>query len=197
MTKVSPGKTPQVVGKLFDLRANEDFTKRILIAVATACPVEEMVEIAETMNRRRMLQPWLKARVATSSTELGTHNALGKIYTHGLFRDLARYLVKRQDLELWAKVLTKDDSAEDGGADVEKESQGRQLIDQVVELALPESESADEVSCTIARRAQSPRSTTWRRGRTGEWESSSRAGSTARSRRDRRRSSATRRPDNW
>ena len=54
MTKVSPGKTPQVVGKLFDLRANEDFTKRILIAVATACPVEEMVEIAETMKRRRI-----------------------------------------------------------------------------------------------------------------------------------------------
>ena len=32
---------------------------------------------------------------------------------------------------------------------VEKESQRRQLIDQVVEWALPESESADEVSCTV------------------------------------------------
>ena len=70
-------------------------------------------------------------------------------FTHGLLRDLARYLIKRQDLELWAKVLTKDESAEDGGADVEKESQGRRLIDQVVEWALPESESADEVSCTF------------------------------------------------
>ena len=48
--------------------------------MATACPVEEMVEIAETMNRLRMLQPWLQARVATSSTKPGTHNALGKIY---------------------------------------------------------------------------------------------------------------------
>merc|ERR1719491_2755459 len=176
---------------------------RILMAVGTACPVEEMVEIAETRNRLRMLQPWLEARVATGSTEPGTHNALGKIYiqmnkdprafltnnmfyepkvlgpfcesldpslafvaykkgagecddqlikisfTHGLFRDLTRYLVERQDLELWAKVLTKDESAEDGGADVEKESQRRQLIDQVVEWALPESESADEVSCTV------------------------------------------------
>mmetsp|Transcript_18983 Transcript_18983/g.34166 ORF Transcript_18983/g.34166 Transcript_18983/m.34166 type:complete len:1741 (-) Transcript_18983:249-5471(-) len=203
VTKVSPTKTPQVVGKLFDLGANEDFTKRILMAVGTACPVEEMVEIAETRNRLRMLQPWLEARVATGSTEPGTHNALGKIYiqlnkdpkafltnnmfyepkvlgpfcesldpslafvaykkgagecddelikisfTHGLYRDLARYLVERQDLELWAKVLTKDDSAEDGSADAEKESQRRQLIDQVVEWALPESESADEVSCTV------------------------------------------------
>jgi len=203
VTKVSPAKTPQVVGKLFDLGANEDFTKRILMAVGTACPVEEMVETAETRNRLRMLQPWLEARVATGSTEPGTHNALGKIYiqlnkdpkafltnnmfyepkvlgpfcesldpslafvaykkgagecddelikisfTHGLFRDLARYLVERQDLELWAKVLTKDESAAEGEADPEKESQRRQLIDQVVEWALPESESADEVSCTV------------------------------------------------
>ena len=43
VTKVSPRKTPQVVGKLFDLVANENFTERILMAVATACPVEEMV----------------------------------------------------------------------------------------------------------------------------------------------------------
>ena len=43
MTKVCPGKAPQVVGKLFELSANEDFTKRIIMAVATACPVEEMV----------------------------------------------------------------------------------------------------------------------------------------------------------
>jgi clathrin heavy chain len=202
VTKVSPAKTPQVVGKLFDLGANEDFTKRILMAVGTSCPVDEMVEIAETRNRLRMLQPWLEARVATGSTESGTHNALGKIYiqmnkdpkafltnnmfyepkvlgpfcesldpslafvaykkgagecddelikisfTHGLFRDLARYLVERQDLELWAKVLTKEEG-EEGEIDAEKESQRRQLIDQVVEWALPESESADEVSCTV------------------------------------------------
>ena len=80
VTKVSPTKTPAVVGKLFDLGANEDFIKRILMAVGTACPVDELVEIAETRNRLRLLQPWLEARVATGSTEPGTHNALGKIY---------------------------------------------------------------------------------------------------------------------
>uniref|UniRef100_A0A7S1ZUA3 Clathrin heavy chain n=1 Tax=Ditylum brightwellii TaxID=49249 RepID=A0A7S1ZUA3_9STRA len=198
VTKVSPTKTPMVVGKLFDLGANEDFIKRILMAVGTACPVDEMVEIAETRNRLRLLQPWLEARVATGSTEPGTHNALGKIYitlnrdpkafltnnmfyepkvlgpycesldpslafvaykkgagdcddeliaishTHGLYRDLARYLVERQDLELWAKVLNKEDT-EDGKEDPQR----RQLIDQIVEWALPESNSADEVSCTV------------------------------------------------
>ena len=199
VTKVSPQKTPMVVGKLFDLGANEDFIKRILMAVGSACPVDEMVEIAETRNRLRLLQPWLEARVATGSTEPGTHNALGKIYitlnkeprqfltnnmfydpkilgpfcesldpslafvaykkgagscdeeliaismTHGLFRDLARYLVERQDLDLWGKVLKKEDNEE--GKD--EDPQRRQLIDQIVDWALPESTNAEEVSVTV------------------------------------------------
>jgi clathrin heavy chain len=198
VTKVSPAKTPMVVGKLFDLGANEDFIKRILMAVGTACPVDDLVEIAETRNRLKLLLPWLEARVATGSTEPGTHNAIGKIYitlnkdpksfllnnmfyepkvlgpycesldpqlafiaykkaagacddeliaisnTHGLFRDLARYLVERQDLELWAKVLKPEEEGED-----KEDSSRRQLIDQIVEWALPESTSADEVSCTV------------------------------------------------
>ena len=198
VTKVSPNKTPQVIGKLFDLGANEDFIKRILMAVGTACPVEELVEIAETRNRLRLLQPWLEARVATGSTEPGTHNSLGKIYitlnrdpksfllnnmfydpkvlgpycesldpqlafiaykrgagecddqlikishAHGLYRDLAKYLVERQDLELWAKVLNREEGKED-----EDDPNRRQLIDQIVEWALPESTNADEVSCTV------------------------------------------------
>mmetsp|Transcript_32005 Transcript_32005/g.47250 ORF Transcript_32005/g.47250 Transcript_32005/m.47250 type:complete len:1732 (+) Transcript_32005:118-5313(+) len=200
VTKVSPTKTPQVVGKLFDLGANEDFIKRILMAVGTACPVDELVEIAETRNRLRLLQPWLEARVATGSTESGTHNALGKIYitlnrdpkafllnnmfydpkvlgpycesldpqlafiaykkgagecddqliqvshTHGLYRDLAKYLVERQDLDLWAKVLNKETEGEEK---TEEDPQRRQLIDQIVEWALPESTNADEVSVTV------------------------------------------------
>jgi len=197
VTKVSSTKTPMVVGKLFDLGANEDFIKRILMAVGSGCPVDEMVEIAETRNRLRLLQPWLEARVAMGGTEPGTHNALGKIYitlnrdpkaflknnmfydpkvlgpfcesldpslafvaykkgagscddeliaislTHGLFRDLARYLVERQDLDLWGKVLKPEENVEG------EDPQRRQLIDQIVEWALPESTSADEVSCTV------------------------------------------------
>lgn len=203
VTKVSPQKTPMVIGKLFDLGANEDFIKRILMAVGSACPVDEMVEIAETRNRLRMLQPWLEARVATGSTESGTHNALGKIYitlnkeprqfltnnmfydpkvlgpfcesldpslafeaykkgagscdeeliqismTHGLFRDLARYLVERQDLELWAKVLNEEPTEGEGEEEKEESPQRRQLIDQIVEWALPESTNAEEVSVTV------------------------------------------------
>jgi len=203
VTKVSPTKTPQVVGKLLDLGASQEFIVRILMAVGTACPVDEMVEIAETRNRLKLLHTWLEARVATGSTEPGTHNALGKIYItlnkdpkafltnnmfyepkvlgpycesldpslafvaykkgagecddelvaisfqHGLFRDLARYLVERQDLDLWAKVLNKEETEDQEEKTEGEDPQRRQLIDQVVEWALPESTSADEVSCTV------------------------------------------------
>jgi len=65
--------------------------------------------------------------------------------THGLYRDLAKYLVERQDLELWAKVLNKETESQGD----EEDPQQRQLIDQIVEWALPESTNADEVSCTV------------------------------------------------
>jgi len=56
---------------------------------------------------------------------------------NGLFRLQARYLVERQSPELWALVL-----------DPESKYQ-RNVIDQVVSTALPESTSADEVSATV------------------------------------------------
>jgi len=56
---------------------------------------------------------------------------------HGFFKDQARYLVERQDLELWEKVL------------VDGNEYRRQLIDQVVATALPESTVPEEVSTTV------------------------------------------------
>lgn len=62
---------------------------------------------------------------------------------NGLYKDLARYLVERQDLELWGKVLVKTEEGE-------TESPGRRaLIDQVVQTALPETQNPDEVSTTV------------------------------------------------
>ena len=62
---------------------------------------------------------------------------------NGLFKDLARYLVERQDLELWGRVLQPlADDAEDSPS-------RRALIDQVVQTALPESTNPDEVSTTV------------------------------------------------
>jgi len=56
---------------------------------------------------------------------------------HGLFKQQARYLVERQDLEIWEKVLTNENKYK------------RELVDQVVQTALPETKSADVVSITV------------------------------------------------
>lgn len=49
----------------------------------------------------------------------------------------ARYVVERQDIDLWQKVL------------VEENSHRRQLIDQVVSTALPESKNPEQVSVCV------------------------------------------------
>jgi len=56
---------------------------------------------------------------------------------NSLFKLQARYVVERQDVDLWTKVL-----------DPEREFR-RQLIDQVVSTALPESKNPEQVSTTV------------------------------------------------
>ncbi len=64
---------------------------------------------------------------------------------NGLFKDLARYLVERQDIELWKSVLRPEGFNE---GDPEPPSR-RYLLDQVVQTALPEAKNPDEVSTTV------------------------------------------------
>ncbi len=56
---------------------------------------------------------------------------------HYLYRMQARYLVERQSPELWTYVLREDNPHR------------KQVIDQVVQTALPETKNADEVSTTV------------------------------------------------
>lgn len=56
---------------------------------------------------------------------------------NSLFKTEARYLVRRKDEALWGKVL-----------DLENKYR-RQLIDQVVQTALSETQDPDEVSVTV------------------------------------------------
>lgn len=42
--RVSPQKTPMVVGKLLDLDCSEDFIRQLLNSVGHQCPVDELVE---------------------------------------------------------------------------------------------------------------------------------------------------------
>jgi clathrin heavy chain len=93
--KVSPAKTPVVIGKLLDLDCNEDFIRGLLNSVGINCPVGDLVEQVERRNRFRLLQPWLEAQVATGNRETATHNAVGKIYIT-LNRDPASFLKTNQ-----------------------------------------------------------------------------------------------------
>mmetsp|Transcript_7206 Transcript_7206/g.12899 ORF Transcript_7206/g.12899 Transcript_7206/m.12899 type:complete len:1693 (+) Transcript_7206:262-5340(+) len=78
--KVSPQKTPEVIGKLLDLDCDEEFIQKLLDSVRNLCPVDPLVAQVEERNRLRMLQPFLEQRVAEGNTEPATHNAIGKIY---------------------------------------------------------------------------------------------------------------------
>ncbi|CAM9468946.1 unnamed protein product [Discosporangium mesarthrocarpum] len=62
---------------------------------------------------------------------------------NGLYKDQARYLVEKQNMDLWAKVLTKPEG------ETQEPVARRALIDQVVQTALPETKNADEVSSTV------------------------------------------------
>lgn len=56
---------------------------------------------------------------------------------NSLFKSLARYLVRRRDFSLWSTVLT------------EENQHRRQLIDQVVQTALSETQDPDDISITV------------------------------------------------
>ncbi|RDX54364.1 clathrin heavy chain [Lentinus brumalis] len=56
---------------------------------------------------------------------------------NAMFKQQARYLVRRRQLDLWAQVLRPDNTYR------------RQLIDQIIATALPESTDPDDVSTTV------------------------------------------------
>ncbi|CEF64357.1 Clathrin heavy chain [Strongyloides ratti] len=56
---------------------------------------------------------------------------------NSLFKNLARYLVRRRDMDLWATVL------------IEENPYRRQLIDQVVQTALSETQDSEDISQTV------------------------------------------------
>eukprot|EP01124_Arcella_intermedia_P033908 TRINITY_DN8274_c0_g1_i2.p1 TRINITY_DN8274_c0_g1~~TRINITY_DN8274_c0_g1_i2.p1 ORF type:complete len:1169 (-),score=262.16 TRINITY_DN8274_c0_g1_i2:1110-4616(-) len=66
------------------------------------------------------------------------HNELISVTNrHGLFKQQAKYLVEEQDAALWASVLSPENEYR------------RQVIDEVVQHALPETKRADLVSNTV------------------------------------------------
>lgn len=187
--KVSPQKTPMVVGSLLDCEAPDEFINNLILSVRSLLPVDSLVEQVEKRNRLKLLTPFLEHLIREGSTDPHVHDALGKIiidtnnnpehflttnpyydslvvgkyaekrdptlacvaYKRGscddaliectnknsLFKLQARYIVDRGDQELWDKVLGDDNTFR------------RQLIDQVVSTALPESRNPEQVSVTV------------------------------------------------
>ncbi|KAF6255267.1 clathrin heavy chain [Scenedesmus sp. NREL 46B-D3] len=187
--KVSPQKTPQVVGALLDCEAPDDFVNNLILSVRSLLPVDALVDQVEKRNRLKLLTPFLEHLIREGSQDSHVHDALGKIiidtnnnpehflttnpyynslvvgryaekrdpnlacvaYKRGscddaliectnrnsLFKLQARYIVDRGDQPLWDKVLGEENTFR------------RQLIDQVVSTALPESRNPEQVSVTV------------------------------------------------
>ncbi len=187
--KVSPQKTPAVVGALLDVEADDEFVKNLILSVRSLVPVDDLVEEVETRNKIGLLTPLLEQLVAEGSKDPKVHNALGKILIdsnnnpehflttnpyyessivgkfaerrdpglaciaykrgqcdtelvecsskHAMFKLQARYVVDRQDMDLWASVLSEENKSR------------RQLIDQVVSTALPECKNPEHVSVAV------------------------------------------------
>ncbi|KAJ8312752.1 hypothetical protein KUTeg_010125 [Tegillarca granosa] len=152
--KVNPARLPVVVGGLLDVDCSEDIIKQLILAVKGQFSTDELVEEVEKRNRMKLLLPWLEMRVHEGVNEPATHNALAKIYIdsnnnperflsetvcneNSLFKSQARYLVKRREPDLWAVVLQEDNEYR------------RQLIDQVVQTALSETQDPEDISVTV------------------------------------------------
>ena len=187
--KVSPQKTPAVVGALLDVEADDTFITNLILSVRSLVPVDELVEEVEAHNKLGLLSSLLEQLVSEGSKDPKVHNALGKILIdsnnnpehflttnpyyessvvgkfaerrdpglaciaykrgqcddelvacsskHAMFKLQARYIVDRQDMGLWDKVLS------------EENENRRQLIDQVVSTALPECKNPEQVSVAV------------------------------------------------
>ncbi|CAH8446801.1 unnamed protein product [Heterobilharzia americana] len=162
--KVNPARLPVVVGGLLDVDCSEDVIKQLMAVVRGQFNTDELVAEVEKRNRLKLLLPWLESRVHEGSVEPATHNALAKIYIdlnnnpepciayerghcdqdlirvcneNALFKTEARYLVRRKEPELWAEALS------------ETNAYRRQLIDQVVQTALSETQDPEEISISV------------------------------------------------
>ncbi|GAB6030090.1 hypothetical protein CHUAL_005769 [Chamberlinius hualienensis] len=143
--KVNPSRLPVVVGGLLDVDCSEDVIKNLIMVVRGQFSTDELVEEVEKRNRLKLILTWLEMRIHEGCIEPATHNALAKIYidsNNNPERFLkenheARYLVKRRDVELWAEVLN------------EENPYRRQLIDQVVQTALSETQDPEDISVTV------------------------------------------------
>ncbi|KAG9442153.1 hypothetical protein H6P81_018007 [Aristolochia fimbriata] len=162
--QVNPGNAPLVVNQLLDDECPVDFIRSLL-------PVVYLVEQCEKRSRLLLLTQLLEHLVNEISQDVLVHIALVKIIydcnnnpelflttnpyydsrveedcddqlikvtnKNALFKLQARYVVQRMDPVLWEKDLSPDNEFR------------RQLLDQVVSTAIPESKCPELVSAAV------------------------------------------------
>ena len=77
--KVSPAKTPLVVGALLDAGAPDDFITALISSVRSLVPVDQLTDEVERRNRLKLLTPVLEQLIGEGSQDPHVHDALGKI----------------------------------------------------------------------------------------------------------------------
>ncbi|KAL6297965.1 armadillo-type protein [Sparassis latifolia] len=78
--RVNSVRTPQVIGGLLDVDCDETTIKSLLASVPGNFPINELVNEVETMNRLKLILPWLEAHMQVGSQDPAVYNALAKIY---------------------------------------------------------------------------------------------------------------------
>ncbi|KAL7720985.1 Clathrin heavy chain [Entamoeba marina] len=163
--KINPMNTPLVVGSLLDSGCGEEYVQQLVAAVGGICPADDLIKTCETRNRLIILLPWLEQRLSEGSPDVSLHTALAKVYVdqgkdavkflnNDMYYDalsvgkycedrdpylsyVSKYLVERQDLTLWDKVLVDDNENR------------KNIVEQVIHTALPETNEPNEILKTV------------------------------------------------
>ncbi|PIO34470.1 hypothetical protein AB205_0022240, partial [Aquarana catesbeiana] len=142
--KVNPSRIPAVVGGLLDVDCSEDVIKNLIMVVHGQFSTDELVAEVEKRNRSEkfgdagdLLVPAGGIICLRLRPRYLGGPPVRVCNENSLFKSEARYLVRRKDADLWASVLEENNPFR------------RQLIDQVVQTALSETQDPEEVSVTV------------------------------------------------
>ena len=78
--RVNSARTPQVVGGLLDVDADESTIRQLLGSVTGPMSIDELVDEVEKRNRLKLILPFLEAKIAAGEQEPALYNAIAKIY---------------------------------------------------------------------------------------------------------------------
>ncbi|KAF6756119.1 hypothetical protein DFP72DRAFT_846886 [Ephemerocybe angulata] len=157
--RVNSVRTPQVVGCLLDVDCDESTIKCLLASVTDNFRIEELVQEVEQRTRygwqsnpavydavakiyidsNNNPEQFLKENNIHEPLVIGKfcEELIAMTNASTMYKQQARYLIKRRQPELWAQVLSQENMHR------------RTLIDQIVSTAIPECTNPNDVSITV------------------------------------------------